>query len=105
MSQSKTIPELAAEKAANEARITQLHHQNQRADNRIRHYDKGERAKRNHRLITRGAAIESIAPAVKELSEAEFYAFAKRAFALPEVNALLTEALEKHAPTKTKERC
>lgn len=105
MPQSKTIPELAAEKAANEARIAQLRHQNQRTDNRIRHHDKGERTKRNHRLITRGAAIESIAPAVKELSEAEFYAFAKRVFALPEVDALLTGALEKHDSTETKERC
>ncbi len=31
------------------------------------------RKQRTHRLITRGAAIESIAPQTKELSEAEFY--------------------------------
>ena len=35
--------------------------------------ESGSRKQRTHRLITRGAAIESIAPQTKELSEAEFY--------------------------------
>ncbi len=35
--------------------------------------ESGSRKQRTHRLITRGAAIESIAPQTKELTETEFY--------------------------------
>ena len=42
------------------------------------YYEKGDRRKRAHRLITRGAAIESIAPLTKVLTETEFYAFAEK---------------------------
>ena len=54
------------------------------------------RKKRAHRLITRGAAVESIAPLAKALSETEFYAFTEKIFALPEVRALLMEAVNAH---------
>ncbi|MFR0845488.1 MAG: DUF3847 domain-containing protein [Oscillospiraceae bacterium] len=40
------------------------------------YYEKGERRKRAHHLITRGAAIESVAPLTKVLTETEFYVFA-----------------------------
>ena len=68
----------------------------QRLENRKSYYEKGDRKKRAHRLITRGAAVESIAPLVKVLSETEFYAFAEKIFALPEVRALLMEAVNAH---------
>ena len=45
----------------------------QRLKNRQAYLESGSRKQRTHRLITRGAAIESIAPQTKELSEAEFY--------------------------------
>ena len=48
------------------------------------------------RLITRGAAVESIAPLVKALRETEFYAFTEKVFTLPEVRALLMEAVNTH---------
>lgn len=51
---------------------------------------------RAHRLITRGAAVESIAPLAKVLVETEFYAFTEKVFALPEVRALLMEAVNAH---------
>ena len=59
-------------------------------------YEKGARQKRTHRLITRGGAVESIAPLAKVLGETEFYAFTEKAFALPEVRALLMEAVNAH---------
>ena len=68
----------------------------QRLQNRKSYYEKGDRKKRAHRLITRGAAVESIAPLVKALSETEFYAFTEKVFTLPEVRALLTEAVNAH---------
>ena len=40
----------------------------QRLKNRQAYLESGSRKQRTHRLITRGAAIESIAPQTKELS-------------------------------------
>lgn len=97
MAKQKTIPELEAEKAENERKITQLQHKKQQLENRITYYEKGDRRKRAHRLITRGAAIESVAPQTKELSETAFYAFAKQVFALPDTQRLLTEVISNHA--------
>ena len=65
--------------------------------NRAAYYEKGERRKRAHRLITRGAAIESVAPQTKELGETGFYALAEQVFALPDAQRLLMEAVSRHA--------
>ena len=97
MAKQKTIPQLEAEKAENERKLSQLQHKKQRLENRIPYYEKGDRRKRAHRLITRGAAIESVAPQTKDLSETEFYAFAEQVFALPDTQRLLTEAVSRHA--------
>ena len=80
MPKQKTIPELKAEIADNERQLTQLRHKQQQLENRAVYYEKGDRRKRAHRLITRGAAVESVAPLAKVLSETEFYAFAERVF-------------------------
>ena len=97
MAKQKTIPELQAEIADNERQLVQLQRKQQQLENRITYYEKGERRKRAHRLITRGAAIESVAPRTKDLSETEFYAFAEQVFALPDVQRLLTETVSSHA--------
>ena len=96
MTKQKTVPELKAELAANERQLTQLRHKQQQIENRQSYYEKGDRRKRAHRLITRGAAVESVAPLAKVLSETEFYAFAEKAFSLPEVKGLLMEAVNEH---------
>ena len=96
MAKQKTIPQREAEKAENERKITQLQHKKQQLENRITYYEKGDRRKRAHHLITRGAAIESVASLTKVLTETEFYAFAEKAFALPEVKDLLMEAVNEH---------
>lgn len=97
MTKQKTIPELQAEIAANERQLAQLQHKQQQLENRRSYYEKGDRRKRAHRLITRGAAIESIAPQTKNLSETAFYTFAEQVFALPDTQRLLTEAVGNHA--------
>ena len=97
MAKQKTIPELEAEKAENERKITQLQHKKQQLENRITYYEKGDRRKRAHRLITRSAAIESVAPQTKALSETNFYAFAEQVFALPDTQRLLTKTVRDHA--------
>lgn len=105
MAKQKTIPQLEAEKAKNERKLSQLQHQKQQIENRIIYYEKGERRKRAHHLITRGAAIESVAPLTKVLTETEFYAFAEKALAVPEIKSLLMEAVNEHNRVEQKERC
>ena len=96
MTKQKTVPELKAEIAANERQLAQLRHKQQQLENRAAYYEKGDRQKRAHRLITRGAAIESVAPLAKVLSETEFYSLAEKVLALPEVKGLLMEAVNEH---------
>ena len=104
MAKQKTIPELEAEKAENERKLSQLQHKKQQLENRITYYEKGDRRKRAHHLITRGAAIESVAPLTKVLSETEFYAFAEKVFSLPEIKGLLMQAINEHNIAEQKER-
>ena len=93
----KEIEKLQAEKEKVERQLAQEQHIIQRLENRAAYYEKGERRKRAHRLITRGAAIESVAPLTKVLSETEFYAFAEQVFTLPDTQRLLTDAVSNHA--------
>ena len=97
MSKQKSLSQLEAERAACERQLVQLQHKVQQYENRIAYCEKGERRKRTHRLITRGAAIESVAPQTKALSETKFYALAEQVFALPDTQQLLTEAVGNHA--------
>ena len=105
MAKQKTIPELEAEKVENERKITQLQHKKQQLENRITYYERGDRRKRAHHLITRGAAIESVAPLTKVMTETEFYAFVEKALVLPEIKGLLMEAVNEHNRAEQKERC
>ena len=93
----KELEKLQAEKEKVERQLAQEQHKIQRLENRAAYYEKGERRKRAHRLITRGAAIESVAPQTKALSESAFYAFAEQVFALPDTQRLLIEAGGNHA--------
>ncbi len=74
-----------------ERELEQETHNLARLKNRKTYYENGERQKRAHRLITRGAAIESIMPEIKTLSEVEFYELAEKIFALPEVKNLIAK--------------
>ena len=93
----KEIEKLQAKKEKVKRQLAQEQHKIQRLKNRAAYYEKGDQRKRAHRLITRGAAIESVAPQPKELSETEFYTFAEQVFALPDTQRLLTEAVSRHA--------
>ena len=97
MSKQKNLAELNAEKEKIEQQLAQEQHKKQRLENRIAYYEKEDRRKRAHHLITRGAAIESVAPQTKDLSETAFYAFTEQVFALPDTQRLLKEAGGNHA--------
>ena len=76
------------------AKREQYQHKGQRLENRIKYYQQGDRKKRNHRLITRGAAVESVAPEVRDMSERAFFLLVDKIFSLPEVAALVSLATE-----------
>ena len=105
MAKQKSIPKLEAEIAENERKLSQLQHKKQQIENRITYYEKGDRRKRAHHLITRGAAIESVAPLTKALTETEFYTFAEKVLAVPEIKSLIMEAVNEHNRAEQKERC
>lgn len=77
------IEKLKAEQSKIEQQIAQEQHKLQRLRNRKQYYEKGERTKRAHRLITRGAAIESIVPEVKTMDEQSFYVLMETVLNLP----------------------
>ena len=93
----KKIEKLQAQKENIERQLAQEQHKIQRLENRAAYYEKGDRRKRAHRLITRGAAIESVAPQTKDFGETAFYAFVEQVFALPDAQRLLAEAVGNHA--------
>ena len=102
---TKKIEKLQAEKEKVERQLAQEQHKIQRLENRTAYYERGERRKRAHRLITRGAAIESVAPLAKALTETEFYTFVEKVFDLSEVKGLLTEAVNEHNRAEREKRC
>ena len=86
----KSREELEKQCAEAETKVEQYQHEGQRLENRIKYYQQGDRKKRNHRLITRGAAVESIAPEVRGMSERAFFVLMEQVFSLPEVAALMS---------------
>ncbi len=90
----KSRKEMENECAEANARAEQYQHQVQRLENRIRYYTEGERKKRNHRLITRGADVESVAPEVRRMSQSAFRLLVEQIFSLPEVAALVRHAID-----------
>ncbi len=90
----KSREEMEKECAEANARAEQYQHQVQRLENRIRYYTEGERKKRNHRLITRGADVESVAPEVRGMSQTAFRLLVEEIFSLPEVTALVRRAID-----------
>ena len=86
----KSREELQKEYAEATAKLEQYQHKGQRLENRIKYYQQGDRKKRNHRLITRGGAVESIVPEVCGMSERAFFVLMEQVFSLPEVAALMS---------------
>ena len=89
MQLNKELEKLRAQQAKDIQELEYLQHDLQRLQNRLAYLEKGERQKRAHRLITKGAAIECLAPATKEIGETEFLSLMEKILALPDVLALL----------------
>lgn len=93
---SPELKKLEAEKAEAEQQLMREQHKYQRLCNREQYYKKRERTVRTHRLITRGAAVESVSPLVKVLGEVEFFSLVERIFSTPEVKGMVMEAVNAH---------
>lgn len=79
----KKLEQIDANYARLQKQLEQAQHQQQRLENRKSYIEGGDRKKRTHRLITRGAAIESIAPELKPIPETDFYTLMEQIFTLP----------------------
>ena len=90
----KTREELEKECAEAATKAEQYQHQVQRLENRYHDYQESKRKKRNHRLIIRGADVESVAPEVRGMSQAAFRTLVEQIFSLPEVAALVSRATD-----------
>ena len=90
----KSLDELRAELEQAERKATQYERRVQRLENRLSYKENRTRKERAHRLITRGAAVESILPQVKELSEVQFYSLMEEVLTQPN-NAAEIERLLK----------
>ncbi len=87
---NKSREELQKELDEAAAKLEQYQHQQHRLERRLNDYKETRRRKRNHRLITRGAAIESIAPEVRGMSDNAFRLLLEQIFSLPEVAVLVS---------------
>ena len=85
MAKQKSLEQLRAEKERAEAQLLQEQHKLQRLEQRKKHYEKGERKKRTHRLCNLGGTIESLAPEVKDLTRTEMTELMEHIFSLSEV--------------------
>ena len=92
---SSRLEYLIAERDKAVKQVMQCQHRLQRYENRDKYYDKGQRAKRTHRLCNIGGTIESLAPEVKELSQVETYELMEQIFTMPEVQAAVKKAARK----------
>ena len=90
----KSHEELEKKCAEAKVKAEQYQHQVQRLENRYHDYQESRRKKRNHRLITRGADVESVAPEVRGMSQAAFRTLVEQIFSLPEVAALVSRNVD-----------
>ena len=87
------LEKLRAEQERVQRKLEQAQHQQQRLENRLNYLNTGERKARTHRLVTRGAAIESILPAVQPMTERAFYELMETVLTLPAVQSVIQSRL------------
>lgn len=93
---NKSLEELQKEYEESTARLEQEQRRLRRLENRKSYLTSGSRKQRNHRLITRGAAVESIMPDMKILTEQEFYSLMEHISEWQPVQNIVRLAVEKH---------
>ncbi len=99
--QPQSLDEARAMLAEAQQQQTWLQNRISRYENRIRYIEQRQRHERTHRLITRGAAVESIMPDLSPLTEIQFYYLMDEIFHLPNVTELIMHQLSQLAPNET----
>lgn len=74
----------------------QYEHKIQLLQNRRKHLEKKADRQRTHHLCNMGGAIQSISKEADALTRVEFYSLMEQVFALPAVQDLVAEAVQKH---------
>ena len=100
----KSLEQLRAEKERAEAQLLQEQHKLQRLEQRKKHYEKGERKKRTHRLCNLGGTIESLAPEVKDLTRTEMTELMEHIFSLSEVQRAVRHMAITHISQANREK-
>ena len=90
------LEQLRAQQERDRKKLEQFQHREQRLQNRIHYLESAERQQRNHRLITRGAAVEHLWPEVKPLTEHEYYVLMEQITNLPVARSILHSFLQAH---------
>ena len=93
----KSLEQLKREYEKTTVLLEQEKRKMQRLKNRQAYLESGSRKQRTHRLITRGAAIESV-PQTKELTETEFYSLMESILNLPQAAHFIQSAMASHSP-------
>ena len=100
----KSLEQLKREYEKTTVLLEQEKRKMQRLKNRQAYLESGSRKQRTHRLITHGAAIESIVPQTKELTETEFYSLMDNLLHLPQSAQLIQSAMESHGRSTAQEK-
>ena len=104
MQKTKTLSQLRAEQKQLEEQLLQEQHKLQRLEQRKKHYEKGDRAKRTHRLCNLGGTVESLAPEIKELTRTEMTELMEYIFNLSEVQQAIHHAAITHIGKANREK-
>ncbi len=99
--QPQSLEEARAMLAEAQQQQTWLQNRIARYENRIRYVEQRQRRERTHRLITRGAAVESILPSLSPLKEIQFFYLMDEILHLPAVAELVQHRLAQLSPDET----
>ena len=84
--------------------LAQEQHKLERLENRKKYLEKGERQKRTHRLCNLGGTVESLAPAVKDLTRTEMTELMEYIFSLSEVQRAVRHMAITHIKQANREK-
>lgn len=84
------------QKEAAELKAQQYENKIKLLENRKRHLEKKADKQRTHHLCNMGGAIQSISKEADSLTRVEFYSLMEQVFALPAVQELVAQAMQRH---------
>ena len=88
----KTLEQLEAARL----KVEQYQHKIQLLENRKKHLETKADRQRTHHLCNIGGAIQSISKEADSLTRVEFYSLMEQVFALPAVQELVSQAMQRH---------